>query len=211
MTQTEPAPGTTARDAERVGAAARLARTVTRAVDPQNVIVGVLVFFGALRHHWSGVGWGLLAALFAGVIPQGLITLGMRRGRVEDRYVGDRSKRSVVLPLVALSVVAGLVLMLVLGAPRDLSAMLVAMLATLVPILGITAGLRWKVSIHAAVTAGAVAMLALALSAWWWCGLAVVAVVSWSRVVLRDHTAAQTVVGALVGAVTAGLVFSWAR
>jgi membrane-associated phospholipid phosphatase len=54
-------------------------------------------------------------------------------------------------------------------------------------------------------------MLALALSAWWWCGLAVVAVVSWSRVVLRDHTAAQTVVGALVGAVTAGLVFSWAR
>jgi membrane-associated phospholipid phosphatase len=185
------------------------ARAVTRGLDPQNVIVGVLVLVGAARHGWAGVGWALFAAVFAGVVPQEMIKLGMRRGRLGDRYVGDRAKRAKVLPLIAVSVVVGLVLMLVLGAPRELVAMILAMLATLVPVLVITAALRWKVSIHTAASGGAVAMLAIALGAWWLLGYVAVALIAWSRVRLRDHTAAQTIVGALVGTVTAGLAF-WA-
>ncbi|WP_370073005.1 phosphatase PAP2 family protein [Streptacidiphilus sp. MAP5-3] len=183
------------------------ARGVTRVLDPQNVIVGVLVLVGAVRHGWAGVGWALFAAVFAGVIPQGIITLAMRRGKVADRYVGDRAKRAKVLPVVLVSVVVGLVLMAVLGAPRELIAMILAMFATLVPIIVITAVLKWKVSLHTAVSGGAVAMLGVALGAWWALGYLVVGLIAWSRVVLRDHTVAQTMVGALLGAVVAGLTF----
>ncbi|WP_063774225.1 hypothetical protein [Streptacidiphilus rugosus] len=187
------------------------ARVVTRGLDPQNIIVGVLVVIGAAHHGWGGVGWALFAALFAGVIPQGIIKFGMRRGRLGDRYVGDRSQRAKVLPVLGLSVAVGLTLMWLLGAPREVIATILAMLATLVPILVITAALKWKVSIHTAASGGAVAMLAVALGVWWLLGYLVVAVIAWSRVVLRDHTAAQTVVGAVVGAVTAGVVFGACR
>ncbi len=37
----------------------------------------------------------------------------------------------------------------------------------------------------------------------------VVAVVGWSRVILKDHTTAQTVVGALMGAAVAAGIFTW--
>jgi membrane-associated phospholipid phosphatase len=185
------------------------ARAVTRGLDPQNVIIGVLVLVGAVRHGWTGVGWALFAALFAGVIPQSFIKFAMRRGNVGDRYVGDRAKRAKVLPVILASVVVGLALMVVLGAPREMLAMILAMFATLIPIIVITAALKWKVSIHTAVSGGGVAMLAVALGAWWLLGYLVVGVIAWSRVALKDHTPGQTAVGALVGAASAGLVF-WA-
>ncbi|MEZ0066651.1 membrane-associated phospholipid phosphatase [Streptacidiphilus sp. MAP12-20] len=185
------------------------ARAVTRGLDPQNVIIGVLVILGAAHHGWAGVGWALFAALFAGVIPQAFIKFGIRRGNLGDRYVGDRAKRAKVLPVILASVIVGLLLMVVLGAPREMIAMILAMFATLIPIIAITAGLKWKVSLHTAVSGGAVAMLSIGLGAWWLAGFLVVGLIAWSRVVVKDHTAAQTVVGTVVGALAAGLVF-WA-
>ncbi|MEY9967119.1 membrane-associated phospholipid phosphatase [Streptacidiphilus sp. MAP12-16] len=209
MTETTSEAPPAARPAEIPGPA--WARTVTRGIDPQNVIFAVLLLVGGVRHGWSGIGWALFAALFAGVLPMAFIKFGMRSGRLGDRYVGDRAKRAQVIPVVMLPVLVGLVLMEVLGAPRELGAMIMAMLATLLPIMAITALLRWKVSIHTAASGGSVAMLAVAMGAWWLAGYAVVALVAWSRVALRDHTAAQTVVGAIVGSVTAGLVFAVGR
>jgi membrane-associated phospholipid phosphatase len=187
------------------------ARRVTRWIDPANVIVVCLVLVGGVRHGLAGVGWALFATCFAGVLPMLFIRLGMRSGRFGDRYVGDRAKRTQVIPVVMASVLVGLALMAALGAPRELTAMIVAMLATLVPILVITSLAKWKVSIHTAVSGGAVAMLAVALGFWWLLGGAVVVLVACARVAVRDHTAAQTAVGALVGAVTAGLVFALVR
>jgi len=187
------------------------ARRVTRWIDPANVIVVCLVLVGGVRHGLAGVGWALFATCFAGVLPMLFIKLGMRSGRFGDRYVGDRAKRTQVIPVVMASVLVGLVLMAVLGAPRELTAMIVAMLATLVPIMAITSLAKWKISIHTAVSGGAVAMLTVALGLWWLLGCALVALVACARVAVRDHTAAQTVAGTVVGAVTAGLVFALVR
>ena len=213
MTDTASTSATTTVPAEEVTAppAPAWARTVTRGIDPANVIVVCLVLVGGLRHGLAGVGWALFATCFAGVLPMLFIKLGMRSGRFGDRYVGDRAKRAQVIPVVMASVVVGLVLMALFGAPRELTAMIVAMLATLVPILVITSLLKWKVSIHTAVSGGAVAMLAVALGVWWLLGCAVVALVGCARVAVRDHTAAQTVIGAVVGAATAGAVFALVR
>ncbi|MFF3598333.1 phosphatase PAP2 family protein [Kitasatospora indigofera] len=185
------------------------ARRVTDGVEPKNVIIAVLPLVGALRYGWTGLGWALFAALFAAVIPTWFIRRGMRKGQWEDRHVGRRQRRLVVIPFIMLSVLTSFAVMLWAGAPDDMTAMVLAMFAALVPIMVIT--VWWKVSIHTAVASGAVVCLAIALGAWWLLLYPLVVVIGWSRVVLRDHTRAQTVAGALVGAVSAGLTFWYAR
>ncbi|MBN1171922.1 MAG: phosphatase PAP2 family protein, partial [Micromonosporaceae bacterium] len=71
----------------------------------------------------------------------------------------------------------------------------------------------WKMSIHAAVASGAAMIAALVVGVpWVVLGLLpLVALVGWSRVRLYDHTMAQVVVGAIVGAGVAGGVFGLLR
>lgn len=185
------------------------ARRITDGVEPKNVIIAVLPLVGAARHGWPGLGWAAFAALFTAVIPTWFIRRGMRRGSWEDRHVGQRRRRLVVLPFVMLSVLVGLVAMFRLDAPTEMTAMVLAMFAALIPIVVIT--VWWKVSVHTAVASGAVVCVAIALGPWWLLLYPAVPLIGWSRVVLRDHTTAQTVVGAVVGALSAGLVFWAAR
>ncbi|AUY49540.1 hypothetical protein [Streptomyces sp. CB01881] len=185
------------------------ARRVTDGVEPKNVIIAMLPLLGVLRYGWHGLGWALFAALFAAVIPTLFIRRGVRRGTLEDRHVGHRQRRLTVLPFIMGSVLTCFAVMLGLDAPADLTATVLAMFVSLVPILVIT--VWWKVSVHTAVASGAVVCLAVALGPWWLLAAPPVAVIGWSRVVLRDHTTAQTVAGAVVGALTAGLTFWAAR
>ncbi|WP_030247186.1 hypothetical protein [Streptomyces sp. NRRL S-350] len=185
------------------------ARRITDGVEPKNVVIAVCLLMGGLRYGLAGLGWGAFAALFAAVIPTLFIRRGIRKGTVEDRHVGRRQSRLTVLPFVMGSVLTGFAVMIGLGAPTDLTAMVAAMFASLVPILVIT--VWWKVSVHTAVAGGAVVCLGIALGPLWLLLCPAVAVIGRSRVVLRDHTTAQTVVGAVVGPVTAGLTFWLAR
>ncbi|MER7843664.1 hypothetical protein ABTZ03_06910 [Kitasatospora sp. NPDC096077] len=185
------------------------ARRVTDGVEPKNVIIAVCLLIGALRYGWAGLGWAVFAALFAAVIPTLFIQRGIRKGTLEDRHVGHRQRRLTVIPFIMGSVAVSFAVMILADAPRDLTAMVAAMFASLVPILVIT--VWWKVSVHTAVAGGAVACLGIALGPLWLLLYPLVAVIGWSRVVLRDHTTAQTVVGAVVGALTAGLTFWAAR
>ncbi|MGW4382771.1 hypothetical protein [Kitasatospora sp. NPDC004531] len=185
------------------------ASRISDGVEPKNVIIAVLPLIGVGRYGWTGLAWAAFAALFAAVIPTWFIARGVRRGSIEDRHVGQRRRRLVVIPFIMGSVLVSLVTMVFLDAPADMTAMVLAMFASLVPIMVIT--VWWKVSVHTAVLSGAIVCTAIALGPWWLLLLPAVALVGWSRVVLRDHTPAQTVVGALVGAATAGLAFWAAR
>ena len=182
----------------------RWARRITDNADPKNVILVVVPVLSVVKDGLLGLAWAAFAVVFAAVIP----TLFIRK-RGGDRHVGDRRRRVLVIPFIMTSVLVCLAVMVLAHAPRDLVAMVVAMFATLVPILVITAW--WKVSVHTAVSGGAVAILALVLGVWWLLGYLLVAVIAWSRVVLRDHTLAQTLVGTAVGTLTAGATFWWSR
>ncbi|RGD61673.1 hypothetical protein DR950_31495 [Kitasatospora xanthocidica] len=186
-----------------------LARRITDGLEPKNVILVLLPLLGGLRYGWSGIGWALFAALFAAVVPTLIIGHGMRKGTVADRHVGRRQRRLTLFPLIMGSVLLSFAVMIGLDAPADLTALVLAMFASLVPILVIT--VWWKVSVHTAVATGAVVCLAIALGPLWLLLGALVPLIGWSRVVLRDHTAAQTAVGAAVGALAAGLTFWAAR
>lgn len=178
----------------------RWGRALSDTVDPKNVILAVLLILGAGLDGWAGVGWALFATVFAAALP----TWFIRHIRA-DRHVVQRTRRLVVIPFIMGCVAVCFTAMVLLGAPRAMTVLVAAMFATLIPIMAITA--FWKVSVHTAVLGGAVTVLAVALSAWWLLGSLLLLAVAWARVQVREHTPAQTAVGTVVGALTAGLVF----
>lgn len=179
----------------------RTARLITDLLEPKNWIIATAVLIGWHSGHLVGIGWGLLGALFAAILPTLFIQYGMRRGRWADRHVGAREHRLVVMAFIIASVGVGLGLLLGLGAPRPVVAMTVTMLAAITVMMGIT--VKWKISVHCAVSSGATVMLALTYGAPWLAAYALVAAVAWSRAELRDHTPAQAVAGTALGALSA--------
>lgn len=187
----------------------RPARFVTDAFEPKNWIIALTVLVGWHVDRIAGIGWGLLGALFAAVIPITFIKYGMRRGRWADRHVGVRQHRLIVMTFIIASVATGIALMATLGAPRAMIALIVSMLTTLAALMAITT--KWKISVHAAVSSGAVVLLALTYGPWMLLLYPLVALVGWSRIALEDHTPAQVAAGALLGAAVAAATFQLIR
>jgi membrane-associated phospholipid phosphatase len=172
-------------------------------LEPKNWLIVTVVGIGWHADGRAGIGWGLLAALFAAVLPALFIWYGIRRGRWSDRNLGARRSRLIVLAFITASVAAGLILLVVLGAPRMLTGYLAFMLASVAVLAAITT--VWKISIHCAVASGSVAILALTYGPLVLACYALVALLGWSRVALKDHTIPQVVAGSVLGA-AAGLL-----
>lgn len=189
-------------------ATSRLARVVTELSTPAAINTVTPLVIGG---HAGSLGWGFVISLCSGLVPFAYILMGVRSANITDHHVTDRAQRPAVMAFILTSLVVGLVAALVLNAPRDVVALTSAMLATLLVLAVVTVVARWKVSVHAAVAAGSVVMLAIALGSWWALLLVLLPAVMWSRVRLDDHSERQVLAGALIGAVMAGLVFSVLR
>lgn len=187
----------------------RAARLVTDGFEPKNWILAVTLLVGWHADGAAGVGWGLFGALFAAVIPVLFIKHGIRRGTWADRHLGVRQQRLVVMVFIICSVTTGTLLMSLLGAPTAMVALITAMVSTLAILMAIT--FAWKISVHAAVASGSIAILALDYGPWLLAAYSLVALIGWSRVALRDHTPAQVVAGAVLGSVVAGVTFGLLR
>ena len=179
---------------------------VTYWLEPKNWLIVTVAAIGWHADGWAGLGWGLLAALFTAVLPTLFISYGVRHGRWSDRNVGARRPRLVVLAFITASVAAGLVVMVVFGAPRLLTGYLAVMLGSVAALAAIT--FAWKISIHCAVASGSVAILALSFGPLVLPAYVLVALLGWSRVALKDHTVAQVVAGSVLGAGAAALAYA---
>ncbi|MFE9826446.1 hypothetical protein ACFYSH_30680 [Streptomyces sp. NPDC005791] len=158
---------------------------------------------------FEGLAWGLLAALFCGGIPFAIILLGVKRGSWTDKHIKVRSQRAVPLTATMVSVLVGILLLVVFDGPREVFALVIAMLVGLAATMVVT--IWWKVSVHTAVAGGVVTILTLAFGLPLALLALVVAAIGWSRVQLRDHTVAQTIVGALLGGLAAAVTFGLLR
>lgn len=164
----------TSRPAPRTG----LARAVTELLAPANLAVGQLLLVG-----WhstagaAGLGWGLLAATFCGLVPYGIVIAGVHCRRWGDRHLRVRRQRPAPFLAAIASVLAGLALLLALDAPRQLVALVVAMLTGLATTLVVT--LWWKLSLHTAAASGTVAILALIFGPELTLALPVTTLVAW--------------------------------
>jgi membrane-associated phospholipid phosphatase len=153
--------------------------------------------------------WGTIAALFTSVLPYALILRGVRRGRLSDRNISLREQRIRFGGVAIASILLGLAVLAVLDAPAEM----VALLASIT--VGVACGwvvtLWWKISVHAAIAAGAATVLTLvfgpALLAVW----PLVSLIAWSRVQVGDHTPAQVLAGVALGIVVNATVFPLLR
>jgi membrane-associated phospholipid phosphatase len=174
------------------------ARRCTDLLEPTNWLIVTVLAVGWHADGRAGLGWGLLAALFAGVLPAVFLSYGVRRGLWSDRTVGARRPRLIVLGFITGSVAAGLIMLIVLGAPQLLTGYLAFMLGSVAVLAAIT--FVWKISIHCAVASGSVAILALSFGPLMLLGYVLVALLCWSRVTLGDHTVGQVIAGSVLGA-----------
>ncbi|MFE3829666.1 hypothetical protein [Streptomyces sp. NPDC059092] len=201
-TTPDPSHATPAGSVGSAGSATRWARTVTNVLQPRNLILAAAPGIGlATAGDWTGVPWGLLAALCAGLIPAGYIKWRVKRGAWGDRHVADRTQRAPIFLVILGSIGTGAAVMLLGGAPTGILATMLALWVMTVGLLAVNT--VWKISVDAAVASGVVALLSAAHSPWWLSAYTLVAAVCWSRVVLSYHTVAQTVAGTALGASTA--------
>ena len=188
--------------------APRVARVVSEVLAPIVVIplVTIVVSVHSADTLLRGLGFAAVAVFFAAGLPYLALLAGVRRGRFADRQVRVRAQRPALLAFTLASVVAGLVALQMLQAPRDLFALMAAMVAGMAITLLVSN--FWKISIHTSCVAGVIASLALLVdaSAWWLSPLVVLT--GWSRTLLRDHSIAQVAVGTIVGAVVATTALS---
>jgi hypothetical protein len=189
-----------------MGARQAWARRCTYWLEPKNWLIVTVVAIGWHADGRTGIGWGLLAALFTALLPTLFISRGVRHGRWSDRNVGARRPRLLVLAFITASVAAGLILLLVLGAPPLLTGYLAFMLASVAVLAAITT--VWKISIHCAVASGSVMILALTYGPLVLCGYVLVALLAWARVTVQDHSVAQVIAGSVLGAAAAAVAYA---
>ncbi|GAA1143760.1 membrane-associated phospholipid phosphatase [Kitasatospora gansuensis] len=187
----------------------RAAKAITDVLAPANLVIGLLLLVGWQgSHSWRGLGWGLLAALFCGVIPLGIILLGVKRGALTDKHIRVRRQRMIPMGASLVSVVAGVTALYLMGAPAEVSALAVAMLVGLATSLLVT--VWWQISIHNSVAGGAALILLLVFGPLLALAAAAVAAIGWSRLVLKAHTLPQVLAGTALGSVAA-LTFALLR
>ena len=183
-----------------------LARAVTEILAPPNLAVAQLLLVSWYSAPGlAGLAWGVLTATFCGLIPYGIVIAGVHRRRWTDRHVRVRQQRPVPFLAAIASFLAGLALLVALGAPRQVVALVIAMLTCLAATLVVT--LWWKLSLHTAAASGTVAILVLTFGPPLLLALPAIALVAWSRIRLGDHTPTQTLAGAVLGGLVATTVF----
>ncbi|MFC7847982.1 phosphatase PAP2 family protein [Arthrobacter sp. NPDC057388] len=183
----------------------RVARVISEALQPPITVALLLLLSPAMEPGFPGTVWfGAVAVLFVCVLPLAAVVLLVRLGKVTDHHVSDRRQRAPVLAMSVVSLLAGLAVLMAINAPYSVIVVVLAIVGGVVVLAVIS--LFWKISGHAGAIALTAIISVLILGVQWLPLLLLIPAVGWSRVVLRAHTVAQVVAGALVGGgVTAGL------
>jgi membrane-associated phospholipid phosphatase len=189
----------------------RVARLVGELLSPPPILVvlALVVAWASSPTPAMAILWGGIAAASTSALPYALILRGVRRGRLSDKNISLREQRIRFAAVAIASILIGLAVLAGLDAPAEM----VALQASIA--VGVACGwlitLWWKISVHAAIAAGAATVLLLvfgpALLVVW----PLVAVIAWSRVQVGDHTPAQVLAGVALGVVVNATVFPLLR
>jgi membrane-associated phospholipid phosphatase len=133
---------------------------------------------------------------FSGIVPILTILLMMKKGIIHDVYASERSTRLKPFLAATASYACGVLVLLIMGAPTYVTALMGCYLVNTVVMMTIT--LKWKISIHASGVAGPSTFLVFLFGALWAPILLLMVPVGWARIHLGAHTFNQVAAGFLL-------------
>jgi hypothetical protein len=180
-----------------------LARLTTNVLNPfvASFVVIVLLAFKGTDTAATAIKWASIAIVLS-VLP--VLAVGVylvRRKKLNGFFENPRQQRTVVYLLASALGAIGYGLLWYLKAPELLLATFSAGFASIVIFMWIN--LYWKISLHTAFMAGAVAILIIvygAVAAW---TVLLLPPVAWARIELKQHSIMQVAAGIVI---TAALV-----
>lgn len=186
----------------------RIAQVITEifAPFPLGSVALTVVAFRSSPSLGAALKWEGSTLLLVALLPLTYLLRQMRHGKVTDYHVRQREQR---LPVFAVFLVSWLVALLVLvrlGGPHEL----VALIGTGVTALAVMAAITpvWKISMHSGVVAGLTTVFVLLFGIRVLVVVPFIPVIGWSRVMVGDHTPPQVVAGMMIGAAVSGIAFT---
>ena len=184
----------------------RLARQISNILNPF-LVSGIVIVLFAIKDTSGAaeaVKWALIS-LALSVLPVYIVVIYMvRRRKMDGFFTNPREQRHIVYILASALGAISCGLLWYLNAPELLSVTFTAGLVSIVIFMGIN--YFWKISLHTAFTAAAVAVIIMvygAAAAW---AIILLPPVAWARIQLKQHSIAQVVTGGLLAvAIVAGV------
>jgi membrane-associated phospholipid phosphatase len=175
-----------------------VARYISNLFSPAVISIPLVILVALYHTHntFTALAYAAATLFFLSAGPMLYIAVGVRLGKFTDIDVSVRSQRTGPFLFSILSTLVGLFMLTILHGPRDLQTVMLTVVLTGCAYMLIT--FWWKISLHASILAGAVTMLLALYGNMMLAGYVLVVLVCWSRVVLRRHTTAQVIAGALV-------------
>jgi membrane-associated phospholipid phosphatase len=176
----------------------RVARYISNILAPATISLPfvVLVALYHTRDQLVALVYAGITLFFLSIGPLIYILIGVRLGKLSDPDVSRRSERAGPFLFGITSVIMGWLVLLLTHGPRNLETVLI--ITAVSGVIMMVTTLWWKISIHASSLGGAATMLTVLYGAIMLPSFVLLALVGWSRVVLRRHTIAQVVAGSLV-------------
>ena len=185
----------------------KFAMCVSRVLNPVFVL-GVVIVLVSLEASGSGT-WIVLCvliALFFTVFAPWLVVLYLRRrGEISELFIPERRDRLRPLFFYFASSWVGVGVLYLIHSPPALYALMVCVAVQGTIALLIT--MRWKISLHAMGLWAACGVVIALYGSWW--AVVPAGLVSWARLVLHAHSVSQILVGSVVGAGIAFLIFGY--
>ncbi|MCY4042908.1 MAG: hypothetical protein OXF45_03770 [Candidatus Dadabacteria bacterium] len=138
----------------------------------------------------------LIIAVFVGP-PVAYVLYLLRKGAVSGFHLSKQTERFRPLKFMVINTAAGMLVFSRLGSPALVLDVVLACLIALLAVYAVTLG--YKVSAHSAAISSLAVILLFLYGAVGAVGAVLIPVVSWARVRLAAHTAAQTVAGFVIG------------
>ncbi|MFH1383062.1 MAG: hypothetical protein ABIH70_09270 [Chloroflexota bacterium] len=149
---------------------------------------------------WAGI------SIVIGLVPVVLIVLYLvQNDRLDTVFINTREQRTKIYLLGSVCAVAGYAVLALLKAPPMLLAAFAAGFATTIVFMLIN--LRWKISMHTAMVADSVTVLAFLFGWFAAIGAVLLPLTAWSRVELKRHSLAQTITSAVLSSLIVVVVF----
>jgi membrane-associated phospholipid phosphatase len=169
------------------------------------LVIIVMLAFEARPNPASALRWALVLAVIS-LAPVLLIAAYfVRKGKLDSLMSSIRQQRTEIYLLAGAVIAVDYIILRLISAPQ----LLIAALGTgmIMILLFMCINFWWKISVHAAVVTGLVTVMVLIYG--WLAMLSVILVflMGWARVILKEHTLAQVITGALLSAAVVVISF----